>query len=100
MNRLELIEKFESETELPATWNTGGYGGYTKEYIDWLEQQLVNLCNLPVVSARTYDPDYEEVDCDHYEYQQMPDDAGEVCQLGIGIENCTHCYKNKALYVR
>lgn len=57
------------------------------------------LLNLFSVSARTFDPDYDEVDCDHYEYQQMPDDADEVCHLGIGIDNCAHCYRNRALYV-
>ena len=51
MTRLDLIEKFENETELPATWNTGGMGGYTEEYTKWLEQKLVKNLAIPVVSG-------------------------------------------------
>ena len=37
----ELIEQFENETELPATWSNGGMGGYTKEYTEWLAEKVV-----------------------------------------------------------
>jgi len=42
----DLIEQFENETELPATWSNSGMGGYTKEYTEWLQQQLVNKNDL------------------------------------------------------
>lgn len=51
MTRLDLIEQFENETELPATFNNGGIGGYTKEYTEWLEQCLVKNLTIPVVSV-------------------------------------------------
>ena len=54
---------------------------------------------LPCVSTRTYDEDFDEVDCEHYEYEVGLEDNAEICHLGIGIENCSHCFKNKKLYV-
>ena len=42
----DLIEEFENETELPATWNTGNMGGYTKEYTEWLAERAVNKNDL------------------------------------------------------
>ena len=47
---IELIEQFENETELPATWSNGGMGGYTKEYTEWLAEKVVkNNAVLPLV---------------------------------------------------
>ena len=63
-------------------------------------QATRELLNLFSVSARTFDPDYDEVDCEHYKLEQGAEDITEHCHLGIGIDNCAHCYKNKALYVR
>lgn len=50
------------------------------------------------VITRTYDEDFDEVDCDFYEYEIGIEDNDEVCHLGIGIENCSHCFKNRSLY--
>ena len=55
--------------------------------------------SLGVVSTRTYDKEFDEVDCEHYEYEIGLEDNDEICHLGIGIDNCGHCFKNKALYV-
>lgn len=38
-----LIEEFENETELPATWNTGDMSGYTKEFTEWLSEKVDNM---------------------------------------------------------
>ena len=51
------------------------------------------------VSTRTYDEEFDEVDCEYYEYEIGLEDNDEICHLGIGIDNCGHCFKNKALYV-
>ncbi len=50
------------------------------------------------VITRTYDEDFDKVDCDFYEYESGIEDNDEVCHLGIGIENCSHCFKNRSLY--
>ena len=52
MTRLDLIEQFENETELSATWSNGGIGGCTKEYTEWLEQELVKNLTIPRVTTR------------------------------------------------
>jgi hypothetical protein len=51
------------------------------------------------VNTRTYDEEFDEVDCEYYEYEIGLEDNDEICHLGIGIDNCGHCFKNKALYV-
>lgn len=52
-----LIEQFENETELPATWNNGGMGGYTKEYTEWLAEKAVNKNDLSQrVSGSAHEP--------------------------------------------
>lgn len=56
--------------------------------------------HIGCVSTRTYDEEFDEVDCEHYEYEIGIEDNDEICHLGIGIDNCGHCFKNKALYVR
>ena len=51
MNKYKyLIEKFEEETELPATWVAGFLGGYTREYTEWLAETVVKNCSIPDVS--------------------------------------------------
>lgn len=50
------------------------------------------------VITRAYDEDFCIVDCDHYEYEIGLEDNDEICHLGIGIKNCSHCFKNRALY--
>ena len=64
-----------------------------------LKSNVIHDVSIHDVSIRDYDPDFEEVECDSYEYQQMPDDADEKCNKGIGIENCNHCIFNKKLHV-
>ena len=54
--------------------------------------------NAARVITCAWNPEYDKVDCEYYEYQQMHDDADELCNLGIGIEHCAHCYNNKALH--
>ena len=52
MNKYKnLIEKFEDETELPATWSAGFLGGYTREYTEWLAEVVVKNCSIPDVSV-------------------------------------------------
>ncbi len=68
--------------------------------IELLNQKAYDTYSNQTVTLREYDEDFTDVDCDYFEFQQMPDDADEVCHLGIGIENCAHCYKNRALHVR
>jgi len=52
---IELIEQFENETELHATWSNGGMGGYTKEYTEWLEQKIATLFVIPLVMESVCD---------------------------------------------
>jgi hypothetical protein len=54
--------------------------------------------HLQRVKPRTFDPEFDEVECDYYELEQGTEDNNEICHLGLEIECCTHCYMNKALY--
>lgn|SRR5574343_165220 len=61
----------------------------------------VFMKHLPKVAPFTtsdYDEDFNEVDCPHYLCEFIFEDMSEGCKLGIGIENCGHCFKNKALF--
>jgi len=78
MTRLDLIEQFENETELPATWSNGGMGGYTEEYTKWVEQKLVKNLTIPVVSNN-------EVAVCEYESQHG------FMQQALGFNRCPYC---------
>jgi len=74
--------------------NSGKVGTYSKKLRSYLSDKI-NRLNIDTVDLDMIFTD--EVECEHYEYQQMPDDADEVCNKGIGIENCGHCIFNKKL---
>lgn len=89
----ELRDNFIEE--IPERITNGNVLGYS----EWLEEIIVDKNFIKEnINTRSFDPDYCEVDCEYYELEQGIEDNDEICHLGIGINNCSHCYKNKSLY--
>ena len=83
MNRhIKLIEQFEDETELPATWSTGGMGGYTDEYTEWLQEKVATIDNLQTSDKQNDRSQHVSGSLHLYEI-----DFGGVCMAGLEIED-------------
>ena len=74
--------------------NSGKAGTYSKKLRGYLADKI-NSLNIDAVDLEMIFTD--KVECEYYEYQQLTDDSDEVCNKGIGIENCGHCIFNKKL---
>lgn len=107
-NQASLIERLEGQLygmqlahKLITEYENSAIDHYARE-VDLLAHRITRVksenFSIPCVSPRAYDPNFGEVDCEHYELEQGNEDNDELCHKGIGIENCNHCIFNKALH--
>lgn len=61
---------------------------------------MKHLHKIAPLTTSDYDEEFNTVDCPHYFCELSCEDMSEGCTLGIGIENCGHCFKNKALFTK